>query len=262
MNRFWRISTTLTSVYYALMIEYRAEIFLWVLAGVFPLIMMGMWMAASAIHPMSRSPGEFARYFFIAFMVRQLTNVWVNWEFESDVVEGRLSPYLLQPLDPVFRYVGEHVGERLTRMPLLVAFAVAFYWLVPAARWQPSVAAVALTAIACILAFILQFAISYTFAMLAFWVERAGSIQEMIWLVNLFLSGMLAPLDFYPAAARHAADLTPFPYLIYFPVEILMGRQTHLGMGFLVMLGWIAALILINRIMWSRGLRRYSAMGA
>jgi ABC-2 type transport system permease protein len=33
-------------------------------------------------------------------VTRQLTVVWVIWELEKEVVQGYLSPRLLQPLDP------------------------------------------------------------------------------------------------------------------------------------------------------------------
>jgi len=47
MKRIIRIAVTLTSVYYAYMLEYRAELLLWVLSGSLPIILMGIWVQAS-----------------------------------------------------------------------------------------------------------------------------------------------------------------------------------------------------------------------
>ncbi len=47
MKRIRRITRTLTSVYYAYMVEYRAELILWVLAGSLPFILMGVWIQAA-----------------------------------------------------------------------------------------------------------------------------------------------------------------------------------------------------------------------
>jgi ABC-2 type transport system permease protein len=266
VKRFWRISTTLVSVYYALMIEYRAEIFLWIVAGSFPLIMMGIWMKASTGGATARTPGEFARYFFAVFLVRQFTTVWVIYEFETDVndVGGRLSPFLLQPLDPAFRYLTTHISERLSRLPFLVAFILAFFWLFPAARWPPSAGAIGLAILAGALAFLLRFAMQYTFAMFAFWTERASSIDQLSFVPYFFFSGLLAPLDLFPAAARHIAELTPFPYVLYFPAQILIGGQVRIGigLGFAVMTAWTVVFFLLNRLLWKRGLRQFSGMGA
>ena len=42
-----KIVKVLLSVYYAYMVEYRAELMFWVLSGSFPLILMGIWNQAA-----------------------------------------------------------------------------------------------------------------------------------------------------------------------------------------------------------------------
>ncbi|NJL99360.1 MAG: multidrug ABC transporter permease, partial [Synechococcaceae cyanobacterium SM2_3_2] len=109
--------STLLSVYYAYMVEYRAELVLWVLAGSLPLILMGVWYRAAESGQFELSGLEFIRYFLSVFLVRQFTMVWVIWDFERDINEGKLSLRLLQPLDPVWHYVASHVAERGARLP-------------------------------------------------------------------------------------------------------------------------------------------------
>ena len=46
MRPLLRKARTLLSVYNALMVEVRSEIFLWMLATAFPLILMGVWIKA------------------------------------------------------------------------------------------------------------------------------------------------------------------------------------------------------------------------
>mgnify|MGYP001006983376 CR=1 FL=1 len=43
MRRALRIARVLLATQYAYMLEYRAEIALWALSGVLPLIMLGVW---------------------------------------------------------------------------------------------------------------------------------------------------------------------------------------------------------------------------
>ena len=38
----------------------------------------------------------------------------------SNTKQGALSPYLLQPLHPVWRYATEHWGEMLCRLPVVL----------------------------------------------------------------------------------------------------------------------------------------------
>ena len=86
INRAIRIASTLTGVYYAYMVEYRAELLFWVLSGSLPLILMGVWTEAAAGGQFGLSALEFARYFIAVFFVRQFSVVWVIWEFEREVV--------------------------------------------------------------------------------------------------------------------------------------------------------------------------------
>ncbi|MEO1622110.1 MAG: ABC-2 family transporter protein, partial [Cyanobacteria bacterium J06632_3] len=173
-----RIASTLLSVYYAYMNEYRAELIFWVLSGSFPLIFLGLWNQAAKTTDVGFTPAELARYFLCVFLVRQFTVVWVIWDFEKEVVQGKLSPLLLQPVDPVWRHFFGHLAERCTRMPFILLLIGLFCWLYPEAMWIPTPYACFWGAIALILALCLRFLIQYTFAMLAFWVERASAIQQ------------------------------------------------------------------------------------
>ena len=40
--------------------------------------------------------------------------------FEEDNLSGKLSPYLLMPLSPFYRYLASHIAEQLTRIPIVI----------------------------------------------------------------------------------------------------------------------------------------------
>jgi ABC-2 type transport system permease protein len=262
MNRVIKIVQAFLSVYYAYMLEYRAELFLWALSGTLPLIMMGVWTKASQGGQFGLGPGDFARYFLAVFLIRQFTVVWVVWEFEKEVVQGRLSPRLLQPVDPVWHHVAGHVSERLARLPFALVLVGLFFLLYPEAIWQPSLNRVLLFILTTVMAFTLRFLMQYTFALLAFWTERASAIEQFSFLFYLFLSGMIAPLEVFPSSVREVSLWTPFPYLIHFPVAILIGLPVDIVRGILVMLSWSLLFFILNRWLWRKGLKQYSGMGA
>jgi ABC-2 type transport system permease protein len=262
MKRFLRLIQTFASVYYAYMVEYRAELLLWVLSGSLPIILMGVWIQAAQRGNVGLSPIDFARYFLAVFLVRQLTVVWVIWEFEREVLEGKLSFRLLQPIDPVWHHVFSHVSERLARTPFAILLIVLFFVLYPAAIWVPNIVNVGLFLLAIVLAFALNFLIQHTLALVAFWTERASSLQEFWFLFYLFLSGVIAPLDVFPPTVKTIALFTPFPYLVNFPASILVGLPVNMVQGFLVMLAWGAGFVVLNRWLWRKGLKQYSGMGA
>jgi len=257
-----KIPYTLMVVYYAHMLEYRAEIFFWVLSGSLPIISMGVWMQAANNGFFSLSAVSFARYFFAVFQVRQFTNVWVIWEFEREVVEGTLSFRLLQPLDPAWHHVAKHLAEKLTRLPLAVILSIFFFWLYPQAMWLPNMTQIILAVFSVTLSFTLSFLIQYNFSMLAFWMEKATSVQLFWSMLQIFFSGIIAPLDVYPEAFREILMWTPFPYIVYFPSSILIGLDIQVEKGIAIMLFWILLCYTLNRWLWRKGLRNYSSMGA
>ncbi|WP_031294482.1 ABC transporter permease [Leptolyngbya sp. Heron Island J] len=260
LQRFSRIISTLLSVYYAYMLEYRAELMFWVLSGSFPLILMGLWQEAARSGQFDLNPDDVVRYFLAVFVVRQLTVVWVIWDFEREVLEGKLSPLLLQPLDPGWRHFSSHLAERLARLPFIAALIGLFLWLYPVARQQPAHVGWGLLAIS--LAFCLRFLMQYTYAMLAFWVERATAIEQFSFLLYTFFSGMVAPLTLFPEAIRLIVLWTPFPYLIYVPASLIVGLPVNIGKSLTITLAWCLIFWGLNRWLWRQGLKRYSGMGA
>jgi len=262
IKRTTRKAFTLLSVYYAYMVEYRAELILWILSGSLPIILMGVWIQAAPGGQFGFTSVEFARYFLAVFLVRQITVVWVIWDFEKEVVEGKLSPKLLQPLDPVWHHVASHSAERIARLPFVFIFLGLFFLLYPQAFWLPNLGNLLLFSLAAIMGFALRFLIQYTFAIFAFWTERASAIENFWFLFYLFLSGLIAPLDVFPKSVQTIILFTPFPYFINFPASILIGLPVDLMRGFLSMIGWLLIFLGINRWLWRWGLKHYSGMGA
>lgn len=258
----WKTAKTLLTTYYAYMLEYRAELFLWALSGSLPFIVMGIWIKAAQSQELALEPVEFARYFLAAFIVRQSNVVWVIWEFEKEVVQGKLSPRLLQPIDPVWHHFLSHIAERFARFPFIIGLVLLFFSLYPQAFWIPNFTTILTCILIIFVAFCLRFVIQYTLALTTFWIERASALENIWLLPYSFLSGIIAPLEMFPPTLREIILWTPFPYLVHFPASVLVGTTTDIGRGLLVMLGWGIVMFVLNRWLWRKGLRQYSGMGA
>jgi ABC-2 type transport system permease protein len=262
MSVLLRRAAGMLSVSYAFMVEYRAELILWALSNSLSFILMGAWYEATARGSFAMQPVDVLRYFIAVFVVRQLTIVWVIWELEQDVQKGKLSHFLTQPVDPAWRYVAAHVAERAARLPFSAVIVAAFFLLVTPARFVPAPMDVLLTLVFVVLAFTLRFLIQYTLGLTLFWTERATSIEVLMFVVYMFLSGAVAPLDVFPQEVRDVVMWTPFPYLIWLPARLLLGSEgLDVTRAFLICGGWIVGLFVINRIVWRRALRHHGAMG-
>jgi len=104
------VARALLGSQYALMLEYRAEIALWALSGLLPFIMLALWSQAPAAAALGLSGAQLGHYFLSAYLVRQFSVVAVSLKKKEDALVGRLSPYLLQPLHPLWRYVAAHLA--------------------------------------------------------------------------------------------------------------------------------------------------------
>ncbi|WP_259728303.1 MULTISPECIES: ABC-2 family transporter protein [unclassified Synechococcus] len=257
-----RLTRVLLSSQYALMLEFRAEIVLWALSGVSPLIMLGLWSGSGVVPIAGFTSQRLVHYFLAAFVVRQFTIVWVIHAFEEDALQGRLSPALLQPLHPFWRYLAAHVSEQVTRLPFVLAIVGMVALLHQAALWWPPPAALLLAFLATQLAFLVRFAIQSALTMLCFWSERAAALERLLLIPYLFLSGLVAPLEAFPEPIRDFALHTPFPWMVWFPAQLLSGGAVPVLQGFGVLAGWGLVFVPIAALLWRAGLRRYSAMGA
>jgi ABC-2 type transport system permease protein len=57
--------------------------------------------------------------------------------------------------------------------------------------------------------------------------------------------------------------LTPYPYLLYFPVGVYLGRieGPDLWRGLAIQTAWVIGGFFLLQWVWSRGIKRYSAVG-
>ena len=90
---------------------------------------------------------------------------------------------------------------------------------------------------------LLQFFISYAMAMLAFWLLEISTFIFILFAFEYVASGHLFPLDILPPTLKQILYLTPFPYQLYFPISLYLGRVAgaDLWRGLAVQLFWVLA---------------------
>ncbi len=253
---------TLLKVQYSNMLEYRVEIALWAVSGIIPFFMLNIWTNNNLNESININNTMLSRYFLSAFFVRQFSVVWVVFSFEEDALLGKLSPYIIQPLNPFFRYFTQHIAEQITRFPFALIIAIFFFLFNPESIWFPNLIFLFLSFISTFLSFLIQFLIQSIIACLCFWTEKASSIERLFFIPTLFLSGLLAPVASFPKYVKSWIYFTPFPYLIDFPANLLSGNKTNISGGFIMQILWILLLFPLFRKIWYEGTKKYTAMGS
>ena len=253
---------TLLKVQYSNMLEYRVEIALWAVSGIIPFFMLNIWTNNNLNESININNTMLSRYFLSAFFVRQFSVVWVVFSFEEDALLGKLSPYIIQPLNPFFRYFTQHIAEQITRFPFALIIAIFFFLFNPESIWFPNLIFLFLSFISTFLSFLIQFLIQSIIACLCFWTEKASSIERLFFIPTLFLSGLLAPVASFPNYVKSWIYFTPFPYLIDFPANLLSGNKTNISGGFIMQILWIMLFFPLFIKLWYEGTKKYTAMGS
>jgi viologen exporter family transport system permease protein len=257
-----QLKTTLAS-----MLQYRVSILIWMIGQVLePLVYLIVWTVVSKSSGGSvdsYTTTGFAAYFIVLMMVNQFTYTWIMYEFEYHIREGRLSFALLKPVHPIHSDIADNISSKLITLPamMLIATGLAVFFdvSISPAKWV----VIAFIPVL-LLAFSLGFLLEWTLALAAFWTTRVSAINQTYFVVMLFFSGQMAPLEILPYPIQVMTAILPFRWMIGFPVELLLGRltlvQTFMGLG--VQTAWLLVGFVSLRFIWHRGSRIYSAVGA
>jgi ABC-2 type transport system permease protein len=259
-----RVGRVLFASTLSLFAEYRAELAIWVVAGSLPLVMMFAWIGIAAERPIAGyDTAGFAAYFLTVFYVRQMTPIWVLGVLDRSIRKGELSPMLLRPLHPFWPHAVQHITAVLMRVPAITLFVVAALWLAGALP-RLDLLHLPLFVVAIVLAWTVLFNFHYSFGLLAFWTDQAAALQGLIYTLNMIFGGGLVPLDLFPPTLRQILLYTPFRCVIDFPASLLVGHPGigQIVFGFAAQLAWAAIFVGLRRLLWRRGLQRYSAVGA
>ncbi len=252
---------------FASMLQYRASLFIWMIGQVLePLIYLVVWSTVSASRGGSvgdYTAPQFAAYYIAFMLVNQMTYTWIMYEYEYRIREGLLSPTLLRPVHPIHADIADNVSSKLVTLPamLLIAAGLALLFK-PEASFQ--LWAIVAFIPALLLAFLVRFLVEWSLAQAAFWTTRVSAINQVYFVLLLFLSGQIAPLTLFPRPIQILAAILPFQWMVGFPVELVLGRLTPIqaATGLAAQAAWLGISVLLLRVIWRAGVRIYSAVGA
>jgi ABC-2 type transport system permease protein len=264
-----RAAPTLLKVGFAEAIAYRVEMLVWVLATTMPFVMLALWSAVSRDEPVLApgggrfGPTEFAAYFLITFVVRQLTSSWAAWEMNFEVRTGSLAARLLRPLNPLVAYAAENVAALPLRIVIIIPVAVAVFAVTGGAHLPKDPLLWVAFFVAVTFAWLITFLINAAIGCLSLFMQSSVKVMDVYLALFFVFSGYLFPIQLFPSWLRAVADWLPFRYQIGFPVELL--NSMHSRGEALAMLGRAAAITGVMAalvwLLWTRGLKRFQAFG-
>ena len=182
----------------------------------------------------------------------------------QDVRDGTIKKYLVQPIDLLGFLFWSRVAHKLVYYLVAAGpFAIMFILCHSFLPGWPDTGTLIGAIVALILGFIIGFLFEATVGLISFWFLEVSSLLFVYMLLSFFLSGHMFPLDMLPAPWNQIVDLLPLKYLAYFPAAVLLGKidSDRLAWELALEAGWLLFFIVLSRILWNRGTRRYSGFG-
>jgi ABC-2 type transport system permease protein len=265
MRKYWQV----VNIGIQNTLVYRVNFLCRVLFGFIPLVaILSMWRTiyegkGSAVGGYTLA--QMTSYYLVMTIVDALTAVSEDdWQIAADIKDGQISQFLLKPID----YLGYRLclfvaGRLIYSLVAVVPVGMLVVVYREAFVLPPDWAACGWFAVSVCMTALLQFFLSYTMALLAFWVLEVSTFIFILYAFEYLAGGHLFPLDILPPALFKVLQLTPFPYQLFFPVNIYLGRVTGSALyeGLLIQAGWLAMAFVLAKLVWSRGIRRYEAVG-
>ena len=208
------------------------------------------------------TPGDFAAYYIVWTLVRNMNIVFTPWGWEQRIREGELSGLLLRPLHPLHHDIAFFAGWKfvviLLWLPLALFLTVLFR---PTLDVEPLDVVVFLIAIWG--AYLIRMINQWTLGLVTFWTTRVGPVFDIWFTAELLLSGRLVPLALVPPWVQTLANLLPFKWTFGFPIEALVADLTteQLLGGLAMQVFWIAVGLVVVRTAFRIAVKRYAAVG-
>ncbi len=248
--------------------QYRANLIMYLLYWlVSPIIYLAVWtsIAQTKGNVSGLTANDFVTYYLTLLIVDQITSNIVIHTFAYKVQDGTLSSELIRPIHPILTnaLVNNIAFKALTIIGFIPVWIVLFF------LYKPDFSSVTLTGIllaipTMIMGFFVGFLLSAAITSLAFWTTRVYSIHEFYYAMILLFSGQFVPLPLMPKVIQDVAQYLPFQLLIYYPIQLILGKlsRAQIIQGYVIGVIWLVVAITIFNWVWRNGVKRYSAVGA
>jgi ABC-2 type transport system permease protein len=246
-------------------IQYRVANYMYMLGMVAePVIYLVVWQTVAAQRGGEVggiTAGEFAAYYIVWTLVRNINIVFTPYGWEERIRQGQLSGQLLRPLFPIVEDLGFFLGWKpvvvILWLPIAFFLALVFHPVL-----NPSPLAVVVFAFSLLGAYLIRSLNQSSLGLITFWTTRVGPIFQLYIAAELLLSGRLVPMSLMPDWVQALAAVLPFQWTFGFPIEALVGNlppERLLG-GLAMQLLWIVVGAVLVRVVWHFAVRRYSAV--
>ncbi|MFN6302969.1 MAG: ABC transporter permease [Planctomycetota bacterium] len=257
-------------------LAYRGDFALGTLMRFLPIItqIFLWWAVFQSLSPMDPNAGRISGYSFHDMVAYYLLTM-VGRAFSSmpglsssiakTIRDGEIKRYLVQPIDLLSFLFWSRVAHKLAYYAIALGPFVLVFFLCRGyftGGW-PDATTLACFACSLVLSFALGFYLEACLGLVGFWMLEVSSLLFVYMLLQFFLSGHMFPLDLLPAPFGTIVNFLPIKYLAYFPAAVFLGKiqGTALAIDMAMLVGWVVFFFVLSRVIFAKGLVRYSGFG-
>ncbi len=250
-------------------LEHRARSFVWFLVSLFnPLLFILFWSGAFQNRKELGSGWSFSfltSYYFLLTIAGSFLMAHVEEDIvEYDIGQGELVKYLVKPFSYYWFKFCEEIHYRILQgFYGIVLFLIFYLFFGSFVRLAQTPIVLILATSIVILAMFLAFTFKMILGLTAIWMTEVRALFQITEAVLAIFAGYIMPLELFSHSLATVAYVLPFSYMIYFPVVAFLGKLTALELikVLAMQLVWLAILIMIYKIMWKRGLLKFTGVG-
>jgi ABC-2 type transport system permease protein len=249
--------------------EHRMRSLVWFFISLLnPILLLLFWQGAlprsSGVDP-AWTLKTMSSYYFLLIIAGALLMSHTEDDVATiDIQEGGLSSYLVKPVSYYWiRFFNEIPYRFLQGFYGIIIFFICSILFPNLLSITTSFEKLFLAVIICILAFFISFTFKMIMGFIAFWTTDIKGIYGIIELSTLIFAGYLVPLSFFPPIIAFLSHLTPFPYIIYYPV-IAFGTILDIPTYFKIIgtqIVWVIVLYGLYKFLWKHGIKKFTAIG-
>ncbi|MFF2015821.1 ABC transporter permease [Paenibacillus sp. NPDC058177] len=252
------------------LLAFRAEVLLYLFGQLFKvLVQIYIWYALFGDNNLLSSQAgtvslqEMITYVVVSSVISVFATNDVIFSVSSKVSSGEIAMDLIKPMS--FRSVifcqalGTNMYRILFELIPLVIISMSIFHV-----QLPSLANGLIFLILVFNGLILNFLITYTIGLIAFWYILVWQVNTVLGgLIRLF-SGAFIPIWFFSDSLVQISYILPFRLIYYEPISVYLGKVTgwyDLLAIVLQQLAWMAGFLLLQKWMWSRAVHKLVVQG-
>jgi len=179
----------------------------------------------------------------------------------KQIQSGEIVSFMSKPYHYPFALLTKHLGSAAVESIAILMLAIPLGILL-AGTATLSAGGIFFGIIAILFALLLDFTLSMSIGLIAFWTEDAGPYRWIYSKTLFILGGLMFPLEIFPSWLQSIAKVLPPAFMLYYPARLVVNFSWDLLITVLIgQLAYLALFSLIAMWMYKRAFRRVSING-